>query len=527
MAERYANSPRSLARSLYIPEDSPEYRGYMKNPEDYYDLAGAAAQAAMVLPPGAGSLVSGGINAARATALARAESAARSAPRTLALPAPRPKPNAWYPDEMLPAPPVIRGTSAEGLPRLENKPIYPRDTHAPAHPLDTLANEGGPTQDAVDAAQAASRRAAEQRAQAKVNEVDAFRSEGPNASEEVLRQRQLANQERQLAAQREKDFIDRQLADMEGEGGGSFNRYNRPPGRGFEMVNPPGTALARRDVGSEPARIPGTGFTGEFPRSNLTDNAPTTALATRPNGTAVDAFLGRVAETPQSGSIDPALRYSLGLTGALGAGTVASGIYTASQRPSSTPPEQPAAQPASATGASVPPQAPSSNAAPSFPIDEVESQYVKQGGDSPDSLDYLSGKLPAERAVQTARTVAARPAPARTAAPAPAQSDSGGILGKIFSGKDYQSSGGELQQKNAQGRDVLNWGDSDSSADFFRAAAREKQLRDSGADYTGSSGSDLDQSAQGRAAGGKVDNKPSKEAMLHKALEIIHHMIKR
>ena len=525
MAERYANSPRSLARSLYIPEDSPEYRGYMKNPEDYYDLAGAAAQAAMVLPPGAGSLVSGGINAARATALARAESAARSAPRTLALPAPRPKPNAWYPDEMLPAPPVIHGRSAEGLPRLENKPIYPRDTHTPAHPLDTLANEGGPTQDAVDAARAASRRAAEQRAQARVNEVDTFRGEGPNASEEVLRQRHLANQERQLAAQREKDFIDRQLADMEGEGGGAFNRYNRPPGRGFEMVNPPGTALARRDVGSEPARIPGTGFTGEFPRSNLTDNAPTTALATRPNGTAIDAFLGRVAETPQSGSIDPALRYALGLTGALGAGTVASGIYTASQRPSSTPPEQPAAQPASATGASVPPQAPTAVR----PADTDVSDFSRMDYATPPTsvaefsrMDYATP--PAQRAVQTARTVAARPAPARTAAPAPAQSDSGGILGKIFSGKDYQSSGGELQQKNAQGRDVLNWGDSDSSADFFRAAARQKQLEDAGTDYTGSSGSDA---PQGRAAGGKVDNKPSKEAMLHKALEIIHHMIKR
>ena len=109
------------------------------------------------------------------------------------------------------------------------------------------------------------------------------------------------------------------------------------------------------------------------------------------------------------------------------------------------------------------------------------------------------------------------------------------LFNTIFSGKDYQSSGGDLMQRDRSGSNVVNWGDSESPSDFFRASAAAQKLRESGKDFTGASGSDIDYQSRmeaseprgGKAGGGAVDTKPSKEAMLHKALEIIHHMIRR
>jgi len=118
---------------------------------------------------------------------------------------------------------------------------------------------------------------------------------------------------------------------------------------------------------------------------------------------------------------------------------------------------------------------------------------------------------------------------------APAAPAGGGsFLDKIFSGKDYQSSGGQLQQQQGGNR-VLNWGDSDNAADFFRADAMRKRMEDQKQQFTGESGSDIDYrnrmaasqaESEGKARGGAAEQKPSKEAMLHKSLEIIHHMIK-
>jgi hypothetical protein len=124
-------------------------------------------------------------------------------------------------------------------------------------------------------------------------------------------------------------------------------------------------------------------------------------------------------------------------------------------------------------------------------------------------------------AVNTARQVAARaPAPAAisssTSAPAPAQPQSGGLFSRIFSGPDYQSTGDTVAKPGGG----VNWGSSENAADFFRAARLAQQLQD----QQNASGSSDD--AQPRASGGKVDKKPSKEAMLHKSLEIIHHMLK-
>ena len=170
----------------------------------------------------------------------------------------------------------------------------------------------------------------------------------------------------------------------------------------------------------------------------------------------------------------------------------------------------------------------------SFPIDEVESQYVRQKKSGPDWLDdYINRPRPAQTQGQPmgGNAPATRSPPAQVSS---APAGGGSILDKIFSGKDYQSSGGLLQQKQ-DGNRVLNWGDSDNAADFFRADAMRRRLEDQKQQFTGRSGSDIDYEnrmaasqaeSEGKARGGAAEQKPSKEAMLHKSLEIIHHMIK-
>jgi hypothetical protein len=170
-----------------------------------------------------------------------------------------------------------------------------------------------------------------------------------------------------------------------------------------------------------------------------------------------------------------------------------------------------------------------SQAPPSFPIDEVQSQYVIQNErrDSPDTMDYLRGKMLPAQSQRPEYMSGNAPAQQRSAPAAPA--GGGSFLDKIFSGKDYQSSGGLLQQKQ-DGNRVLNWGDSDNAADFFRADAMKRRLEDQQQQFTGRSGSDIDyenrMAGEGKARGGAAEQRPSKEAMLHKSLEIIHHMIK-
>jgi len=112
-------------------------------------------------------------------------------------------------------------------------------------------------------------------------------------------------------------------------------------------------------------------------------------------------------------------------------------------------------------------------------------------------------------AANTARNVIAERA---TLAPTSSGADRGtGILSSIFSGKDYQSKGGELRQNSK-----INWGDPESAADFFRAS-RANLATPSAA------GINPDDSNMNR--GGVASNKPNKDATLHKALEIIHHMM--
>ena len=107
------------------------------------------------------------------------------------------------------------------------------------------------------------------------------------------------------------------------------------------------------------------------------------------------------------------------------------------------------------------------------------------------------------------------------------------FLSKIFSGKDYQSAGGPMYVQRG-GERYLNWGDPDSAADFVRAAqAMSRMSPEQQSSLKGVSGRDVEfenrmAASQGKAEGGSVGGKgPTKEAMLHKALEIIHHLIQK
>lgn len=87
-------------------------------------------------------------------------------------------------------------------------------------------------------------------------------------------------------------------------------------------------------------------------------------------------------------------------------------------------------------------------------------------------------------------------------AQARAEQPSPSILSRIFSGEDYQSKGGQLRQ---DGR--INWGDPESAADFFRADRARRETPD--------------------AAGMKRGGAAGKPDSVHKALEIIHHLLTR
>lgn len=109
MADRRDISARDLARRLYIPEDDPRYRGYMRNGlEDYEDLAGAIGSAAMLAPPGFGGLISGAVNANRLVGGARAmPKAAPGGMRALPPPMPAAEPRAPMAREPVSTPDVI------------------------------------------------------------------------------------------------------------------------------------------------------------------------------------------------------------------------------------------------------------------------------------------------------------------------------------------------------------------------------------------------------------------------------------
>lgn len=95
--------------------------------------------------------------------------------------------------------------------------------------------------------------------------------------------------------------------------------------------------------------------------------------------------------------------------------------------------------------------------------------------------------------------------------------------GRGLFGEDYQSNSQRVVERpqgpsrdGAPQRAVLNWGDEGSAADFFRADKAMREMREKGEQF------------EGRASGGKVGaGAGGKDAAIHKALEIIHHLLTR
>ena len=133
------------------------------------------------------------------------------------------------------------------------------------------------------------------------------------------------------------------------------------------------------------------------------------------------------------------------------------------------------------------------------------------------------------RASQDALTAArARTAPMPPSrelqAQARAAQPSDGILSRLFSGKDYQSNSQLVNTPT--GGAPINWGSSDSAADFFRADKALAQMKAQQAADAASGGDD------NRKRGGSVTGKGQSQSEkmpdpIHKALEIIHHLLIR
>ena len=150
-----------------------------------------------------------------------------------------------------------------------------------------------------------------------------------------------------------------------------------------------------------------------------------------------------------------------------------------------------------------------------------------RGAAPPSMENYLKDRSSATAA--NAALDAARARASQTQQRAPIDLTSGqpasspGILSKIFSGKDYQSNGQTVNTPT--GGAPVNWGSSDSAADFFRA---DKALSQMKAQQAADAMSGATTERRGGSVTGKGQGQSEKMPdPIHKALEIIHHLLIR
>lgn len=427
---RKSISPSMLSKNMYTPENSEEYRGFMNNPEDYYDLASAAGQAALVLPPGAGSLFSGAANAMGRTASARAAAEAAAMRRAASV---RSKSRPGDPDFIGP----VEQIGPQQLPRpTDPKFIGPREQIGPQQPSARTIydNPAGPTQ--------------------------------------------------------------------------PFRTNVRPKSRPGdpEFIGPV------EQIGPQLPRPNDSKFIG--PREQIGPRQP--ARPGEPN------FIGPVEQIGPQQLPRPTDPRFIGPREQIGPNKpfVANGM------------SRPVAEGTMAAGALslVPPAHAPSNTAPagdqrvnrvdtSYSPDQENFQnwqrsqnlYAKQ-----DNAETRMAHAKKEAAIQAARDLQQRKASAQQtgnqAGMLQRRPEQPGILSRIFSGQDYQSNSKPVVDQSRDRGQNINWGNSDNSADFFRA---DKAL-------TAQKAENKD---EGYASGGSA--KPHKDAALHKALEIIHSLINR
>ena len=154
---------------------------------------------------------------------------------------------------------------------------------------------------------------------------------------------------------------------------------------------------------------------------------------------------------------------------------------------------------------------------PPFSLDsKLLADVVPQGYTPPAALDIGQSS---RSAPTTSQHAPARPAPMPPTRPAELAREQPSILSRIFSGQDYQSSNQPVS-KPMDGAPV-NWGNPDSAADFFRASKALQQTRPE----MFQQGSDDSGHARGGTVGQQGKGASGNNAALHKALEIIHHML--
>lgn len=88
------------------------------------------------------------------------------------------------------------------------------------------------------------------------------------------------------------------------------------------------------------------------------------------------------------------------------------------------------------------------------------------------------------------------------------------FMSRLFGGPEYQSTGERVVKEGGQG---VNFGSGESAADFFRA---DRELRKQRPEM-------FERQAEARGGAPKSTGGGGKDAVLHKALEIIHHMLVR
>ena len=144
-----------------------------------------------------------------------------------------------------------------------------------------------------------------------------------------------------------------------------------------------------------------------------------------------------------------------------------------------------------------------------IPVGEINPNYARP------SVGGSSSTAPA-RPAGAAST--ARPTPPAPLAP-PAdfrRGETASLLSRMFGGPEYQSTGDRVIKEGGQG---VNFGSGESAADFFRA---DRELRKQRPEM-------FERQAEARGGAPKPvsGNGGGKDAALHKALEIIHHMLVR
>ena len=130
---------------------------------------------------------------------------------------------------------------------------------------------------------------------------------------------------------------------------------------------------------------------------------------------------------------------------------------------------------------------------------------------------FPADSAPAARTTATAVNTAARPTPPLPMArPSDVpRGESASLMSRFFGGPEYQSTGQRVVKEGGQG---VEFGSSESPADFFRASRALKEQRPEM----------FERQAEARGGAPKpVSGGGGKDAAMHKALEIIHHLLVR